>query len=157
MYTYIHLCVCVREEKQYFLNTCIYLYNYKYDLTQHYEIRNPQKIPMSSFSFVHLPLGMQSTIKSSMFSQWDSFKRIKLSYVSGYQLIGVGFCVKIEGICPILLLLPKFHLVEVLGMLLQSLCFDTTDLEGLVFFFFFSCVPHNLCLILVCFCFFWFP
>lgn len=89
---------------------------------------------MSSFSFVHLPWGMQSTIKSSVFSQWDSLKRIKLSFVRGYQLIGVCFRVKIEGICPFLLLLPEFHLVEVLGMLLQSLCFDAADLEGLVFF-----------------------
>lgn len=90
-------------------------------LTQHYGIRNPQKIPMSSFFFVHFLLGMQSTIKSSGFSQWDSFKRIKLFYVSGYQLIGVCFCVKIEGMHSFLLLLPKFHLVEILGMLLQSL------------------------------------
>lgn len=75
MYIYIHLYVCIKEEKQDILNTCIYVLKSKAlkknVLTQHYGIRNPQKIPMSSFIFffVHFLLGMQSTIKSSGFSQ----------------------------------------------------------------------------------------
>lgn len=162
MYIYIYLYVCIKEEKQDILNTCIYVLKSKALKKKCPDTTLWDKKPSKNtnefiyfFFFVHFLLGMQSTIKSSGFSQWDSFKRIKLFYVSGYQLIGVCFCVKIEGMHSFLLLLPKFHLVEIMGMLLQSLL-GRYWFRGACFlfcFFFFICLPPSLTLIHVCFCF----
>lgn len=43
-------------------------------------------MPLSSFSFSHLLLGMQHTLKSSLFPQGDAFEKTKFSFVSDYQL-----------------------------------------------------------------------
>lgn len=43
-------------------------------------------MPLSTFSVDYLPLGMQSTLKSSLVLKETSLKEIKFSIASGYQL-----------------------------------------------------------------------
>lgn len=108
-------------------------------LTQHYGIRNPQKIPMSSFIFFFFlyifcwacnpPSRVVGFPSETPLNELNYFMSVVTNWLEFVSVLRLRACIhfSLEG----------------------------TDLEGLVFcfVFFFICLPPSLTLIHVCFCF----